>query len=227
MTAPAGTTATPNAQELETENARLRRLLEEAEETIHAIQAGAVDAFVVQEHDGDRVYTLHGAERPYRVLVECMQEGALVIGLDGTVLFCNERFAEMIDVSRERLVGTPLLHFVGDADRGALTALLDAGRAGNGRGEIVMRRAGGTPIPVHFTVSPLPLGEMRALCAVVSDQTQQKQYEELSRAQAALQESEDRFRTVFEQSTAGLAEIDLATGRVLRAQTADSRNTGF
>jgi hypothetical protein len=44
--------------ELQEENAELRRRLEEAEETLRAIQDGAVDAFVVQDKEGSRIYTL-------------------------------------------------------------------------------------------------------------------------------------------------------------------------
>ena len=44
----------------------LRRRLEEAEETLAAIRRGEVDAFLVEEPDGEKVYTLQTAERPYR-----------------------------------------------------------------------------------------------------------------------------------------------------------------
>ena len=54
------------------EIAELRLRLEEAEETLRAIREGAVDAFVVSETSGERVYTLEGADRPYRLLVEVM-----------------------------------------------------------------------------------------------------------------------------------------------------------
>src|SRR5262245_3109949 len=59
---------------LQVENAELRRTIEEAQDTIRAIREGTVDAFVVHETDGHRVYVLEGAERPYRVLVEQMQQ---------------------------------------------------------------------------------------------------------------------------------------------------------
>ena len=52
--------------------------LAEAEETLQALRDGEVDALVVRGADGDQVYTLHGAEEPYRNLVEQMREGAVV-----------------------------------------------------------------------------------------------------------------------------------------------------
>ncbi|HTD66729.1 MAG TPA: hybrid sensor histidine kinase/response regulator, partial [Candidatus Limnocylindria bacterium] len=72
-------------EKLQKENEELRRRLEEAEETIAAIRTGAIDALVVEEAGGHRVYTLEGAERPYRLFVEEMQQGAATLHLDGTI----------------------------------------------------------------------------------------------------------------------------------------------
>ena len=57
----------------------LRVRLEEAEDTLRAIGSGEVDAFVVSGPDGEQVFTLKGAEQPYRVLVETMNEGAATL----------------------------------------------------------------------------------------------------------------------------------------------------
>ncbi|MGZ3495363.1 MAG: hypothetical protein ACXWM6_13050, partial [Thermodesulfobacteriota bacterium] len=61
----------------------LRMRLEEAEETLRAIREGEVDALVVSGPQGDQVFTLKGAEQPYRVFVETMNEGAATLGPDG------------------------------------------------------------------------------------------------------------------------------------------------
>jgi hypothetical protein len=53
--------------------------MEEAEQTLRAIQHGTVDAFVVEEAEGHRVYTLEGADLPYSTLVERMQQGAAML----------------------------------------------------------------------------------------------------------------------------------------------------
>jgi hypothetical protein len=47
--------------------------LREAEETLQAIRTGEVDAVVIAGSQGQQVYTLENADRPYRVLVEQMQ----------------------------------------------------------------------------------------------------------------------------------------------------------
>src|SRR6201994_1445347 len=70
--------------------------LREAEETLTAIRAGEVDAVVVAGPAGQQVYTLENADRPYRVLVEQMQEGAVTLSENGTILYCNKRFSALV-----------------------------------------------------------------------------------------------------------------------------------
>ena len=67
------------------EIADMRIRLQEAEETIRAIRSGSVDAFLVEGAHGARVYTLQSADRPYRLLVEEMQQGALTLSSEGTI----------------------------------------------------------------------------------------------------------------------------------------------
>ena len=75
---------------------RLRRRLREAEDTINAIRDGHVEALVVHAPEGEQIYTLRSADQPYRLIVEQMREGALTLAADGTILYCNQRFAELI-----------------------------------------------------------------------------------------------------------------------------------
>ena len=64
----------------------LRFRLEEAEETLQAIHSGEVDALVISRPEGEQIFTLQGAEHPYRVLVETMSEGAAFLTSDGHAL---------------------------------------------------------------------------------------------------------------------------------------------
>src|SRR5262249_25408710 len=74
----------------------LERLLEEANETLDAIRNGEVDAIVVGGADGQYVYTLENVDRPYRVLVEQMKEGAVTLNEHGLVLYANQSFADLV-----------------------------------------------------------------------------------------------------------------------------------
>src|SRR5688500_8336582 len=85
----------------------LRRRLREAEDTITAIREGHVEALVVTAPDGERIYTLRTADQPYRLMVEQMREGALTLAADGTILYCNQRFAELMAPRRSASLVTP------------------------------------------------------------------------------------------------------------------------
>ena len=65
------------------EVADLRQRLADAEETLRAIYQGEVDALVVRGPHGPQIFTLRGAQEPYRILVERMHEGALTLSTAG------------------------------------------------------------------------------------------------------------------------------------------------
>ena len=79
----------------------------ELEETLRAIRMGEVDAVLVSGPHGDQVFTLQGAEHPYRLMVETIDEGAATLADDGTVLYANRSFAEIFDVPLEKLHRRP------------------------------------------------------------------------------------------------------------------------
>jgi PAS domain-containing protein len=87
--------STISPKQLLREIEELRARLEESEETLQAIRSGEVDALVVSGPQGERVFTLLGAERTYRILIETMNEGAMTLNGDGIVTYCNKRLAEM------------------------------------------------------------------------------------------------------------------------------------
>ena len=110
----------PKASEYKEVLARVAEL----EETLRAIRMGEVDAVVVSGPIGDQVFTLQGAEHPYRILVETIDEGAATLSDDGTVLYSNRSFAAIFDVPLEKFIGAPIESFVSGEDLQDLRALL-------------------------------------------------------------------------------------------------------
>ena len=102
----------PRTSTSRTTLAQLQDRVAELEQTLDAIRAGEVDALVVTIDGQERLFTLRGAETPYRVLVEQMSEGALTVDGQGTILYANLRFAEMVRVPLERVTGSSLASFV-------------------------------------------------------------------------------------------------------------------
>jgi PAS domain S-box-containing protein len=174
------------------EIARLRLRLEEAEETIRAIRNGAVDAFVVAESRGARVYTLQSADRPYRLLVEEMQQGALTLRDDGTIAYCNRRFADLVGRPLGRLMGVAFRDFIPADEQALYESLLQQGRAGAGQGEAHLQKADGGLVPVFLTFNALPPDCGAAVGVLVTDLTTQRHHEKLNAALEALKETDHR-----------------------------------
>jgi PAS domain S-box-containing protein len=165
--------------------------MEEAEQTLHAIRQGAVDAFVVEEPQGHRVYTLEGSDLPYSSLVEGMQQGAAMLDVRGCIIFCNASLAQLLGIPRERAVGTDLQDCVYDADRPSCQNLLRENRLGASQGELRIRRPDGTLVWANFSFRTLSQ-DKSATGVLVSDLSAHRQLAELAARLQGMQDEERR-----------------------------------
>ena len=199
-------------------NAELRLRLQEAEDTLHAIRSGGVDAFVVGPAGAQQIYTLEGAERPYRMWVEKMQQGAATLER-GLITYCNQRMGDLVGVAPEALLGMPLREFIDEDHHVEYDALLVQGLAGVGQAESCVQRRDGTYVPVLLTVNPLSL-DGASLGVLVTDLTVQKHHDQLARA---LSERE-RLDAELRQVVADLSESDRRKSEFLAMLSHELRN---
>ena len=178
--------------------AGLLRRLEEAEELIGAIRSGSVDAFLVGQGDHGRVYTLETADRPYRVFVESMQQGAITLDAEGIILFCNPFGLDLLRLSSAQVAGRTFREFVAADDLAAFDALIGQARHGAVTGELAIARHDGTVVPVLAALNPLALDHMSAISVLLTDLTERRHHEAVWQAQAELRQSEEKFRTLAE-----------------------------
>jgi PAS domain S-box-containing protein len=182
------------------ENEELRRRLEETEVLQLAIQCGEVDALVVSRPEGEQVFTLQGAEHPYRVLIETMNEGAATLAPDGSILYCNRRLAAMLHVPLEKLIGSPLVPYLDPADHPLFAARLENCAMESDKEEISLIIGEGNRMPVLFSCAAVDLAGCHGVSVVLTDIGARKQTELLRReAEEALQrETAERLRVVEE-----------------------------
>src|SRR6201996_7923073 len=95
-------------------NEELRIQLEEANDSIQAIRTGQVDAFVVQGEEGHQLYTLKTADQTYRLFIEKMNEGAVTLNSEGLILYSNSRFATMVNLPLEKVLGVQFHDFISE-----------------------------------------------------------------------------------------------------------------
>lgn len=192
-----------NAQLID-ENEQLRVRLDEAEQTLHAIRFGEVDALVVEGPQGERVFSLTGAEHIYRVIAETMHEAALTVNLDGTILFCNQRFCDLMKIPLNEAVGRKVTVFVSLPQVQPLEKLLSDVQTGPVQRRLTLRALDGTAVPAQLSASMIDKDAITSICLVVSDLTEieasAKSIRVLREQQQALEESEHRFRAIFESS---------------------------
>src|SRR4030042_3563170 len=183
----------------------------EAEETLRAIGGGEVDGLVGSTAQGDRVFTLSGADHPYRVMVETMNEGAVTLTSDGTILYCNQRFADIVKWSLEKVIGSSIYPYISSTDLQLFEALVEQGLKGNSKeGELALQAGGENSVSVLLSVSPLQRTDIPgSVCAVMVDITERKKMEE------ALKISETRYRRLFEAARDGILILDAETGQIV------------
>jgi PAS domain S-box-containing protein len=208
-------TDNPSGPELAAELEHLRARLVETEEVLRAIRNGEVDGVLVTGGRGEQVYTLRGADRIYRQLIETMSEGAVTVSADGVILYCNVRLAEMLGQPLDRVMGTALRNYLPPADQQALDAILAQARTEPSRREINLKSSEGRLVPVYLSAFRLPgEGAEVVFCLVLTDLTEQKHHEQVV--------AEERLaRLILEQSAEAIVVCD-EQGRVMRAsQTAE------
>ncbi|HWI40512.1 MAG TPA: ATP-binding protein, partial [Verrucomicrobiae bacterium] len=180
---PSSTPAT--REELLEEMEALRLRLDEAEDTLRAIRCGEVDALVVSSPEGERIFTLKGAERLYRVLVETMSEGAVSLSDDGVIVYCNSRFASMTGLPLEQVLATPFVEYVVPEDRESVAELLLDCRSDRSKADVWLAVEGGKRLPVHLSCSVLDAEGQVGISIVVTDLSEHMRSRQLQREKMA------------------------------------------
>lgn len=204
-------------KELQQKIARLKAQLETTQENLGAIQKGEVDNLVVSGKDGEQIFTLCGEQDPYRIFVETMNEGAAMVVPDGTIVYSNRRFADMVKTPLERVIGSAFQRFVPPDDCPVLKELQESKNTVGYRRACELRASDGSRLPVHLSACSMKAEGVQSLCIIATDLTERKLAEE------KVLSSERQLRLIFDQIPAVVWTTDTqlrivsATGSALAA----------
>jgi PAS domain S-box-containing protein len=160
---------------LQDEILELRSRLQEAEEILEAIRTGGVDALTIQGPDGPQVFTLKGADHTYRILIEEMNEGAVTLNKEATILYANAAFADFINFPLEQVIGSSFYNFLSLDYRSYFKTLSEQGWQGKSKGEFVLQRPDGKVLPFSISMNALNTGDAIVLGMIVTDLSAEKE----------------------------------------------------
>ncbi len=168
------------------ELAAIRARLAETEQALRAIRNGEVDTVFVAGKKKSQIFTLNGAEQSCRLLIETMNEGALTLTADKTILYANQCFARLVRSPLEQIAGTSFRRFLPAADLTALRTLLRRDAKDGLKIQVQLIAADSTIIPAQISLHRLvePGSTHVTLGMVVTDMTKVRRNEERLRALA-------------------------------------------
>jgi signal transduction histidine kinase/CheY-like chemotaxis protein len=145
----------------------LRARLSEAENNLMAIYSGEIDALLLADEKGERrVFTLRSADAPYRALVERMQEGAATLSVTGDIVYCNQRFADLVRQPLGQVFGKPVGTWLPATEHEILKTILEHG---TGRYFTRLVIDGQEATEVQITVSSIVLDDLEHRTLIMSD----------------------------------------------------------
>jgi len=168
------------------ELAKLRARLAAADETIRAIRNGEVDTVLGVGKKGPQVFTLAGAEHAYRVLIESMNEGALTLTADKTILYANHSFACMVRCPLEQVTGSSFRRFLSFANRASLKSRMKQAADTGSKLQVHLIAKDGSRLPVQISIQKMAkVGSAHVtISMVVTDMTESRRNEAQLRALA-------------------------------------------
>lgn len=165
-------------KKLKNENKKLQQQLLVAKESIGLIKAGKVDALVIPDKKGIKVYIETTADQTYRVLIEKMHEGAVTLNDDGTVLFCNANFASMVNLPLQKIIGSIFIKYIDDSFKERFGTSIKRGKEKPVKEEIKMKTTDGKTLPVLMSINTLLVDADFILSIILTDLTIQNKNQE-------------------------------------------------
>jgi len=158
----------------------------------------------------------------YKQIIETGRDG-ITINTGRTFVYVNDSFAKMIGYSVNELIGMDIFQVTASEyweNIEEKTKRRQTGENVEPQYELELVRKDGSHFPVEFSVSIIDYEGKSSSLTIVRDISARKQSEE------ALQRSDERYQTLWEQSSDGLVIVDWESGGILECNEVFIRLTG-
>lgn len=165
-------------------------------------------------------------EEKFRALLESAPDAVVIVDWHGHIVLINAQAEKLFGWPRAEILGQNIGELIPQRMRGRHRDHLRGyvrsphPRAMGSRMELYGRRRDGSEIPVEISLGPLETDRGLLVSAAIRDITERK------RAERALREAEERFRTAFEEAPVGMALAGL-DGRILQVNRALCEILGY
>ncbi|HYG39717.1 MAG TPA: ATP-binding protein [Cytophagales bacterium] len=157
----------------------LREQLQEAQDVIEAIRSGEVDALAVHGPNGSQVYTLKGADDSYRILIEEMNEGAIMLNDQGVIVYSNACFANFIKYPLEKVIGASFFDFISFENVETVQSLLKKGWSGKSKGEVLLQDINETQCHFSIATNAFKIESIPILGVIITDVSAEKEIQKI------------------------------------------------
>jgi two-component system sensor histidine kinase UhpB len=169
---------------------------------------------------------LYASEERYRLLVESINEGLIMLDENHVITFINDRFLEMNGFLRDEIIGHCITDFLDSANSKIYREQMARRRKGEcGSYEVVWKRKDGRRVFTAVSAKPIFDGgnNFRGSIAMLTDVTDRRRVEEeLKSSQEILRRLSHRLHSVKEKESARIArEIHDELGQLLTALKMD------
>jgi PAS domain S-box-containing protein len=164
----------------------------------------------------------------HRAVVDAALDAIVTMSADGLIRSFNHSAELIFGYTAEEAIGQRLEMLMPERfrklHRAGLRRYLNTGEAhaiGQPRLELAGRRKDGTEFPLELSISETHEGEDILFIGIVRDITERK------RAEEALKQSEQLYRTVIEQAAENICLVDAETKRILESNPAFQETLGY
>jgi PAS domain S-box-containing protein len=165
---------------------------------------------------------LRSSEKQYRQLVENLHEGICSLDVHGVVTFVNPHMTDMLGYQAAEMLGKPFAFFMDPHEKFLAPLDPEHHQKTTGPFEYICLHKNGTPLVVEMNSSPLHDSDGKFLGVIldIQDVTERKL------AEAALQESRERFASIVAAIDEGIIFLD-ADGVIRTCNASAERILGF
>jgi PAS domain S-box-containing protein len=166
-------------------------------------------------------------EARVRAVVEAAPSAIVMTGPSGLIEMVNAQTERAFGYNRSELLGQPIETLIPDRFKAHHPILRDsffgnpASRTMGAGRDLYGLKKDGSEFPIEISLSLIPTDDSTMVLSAITDITERKRFEE------ALQQSIERFQSIFDAITEGIFLLDISTGTFTEVNKAGAAMGGY